>query len=464
MASAPGGPAAHDACLLPLSAPSAGGLAALLGSYRELARAAADGRGGPEPAALCRAAMDAPHHEHRAFAVAHSYAGLVEALDMAAEPGGVTDGAPPRSERGLVFVFAGQGHQWFGMGRELLRTEPAFRAAVARCEAAVRRHVDFSVREQLALDEDESRIGEIDVLQPVLFTVQVALAELWRSWGIEPDAVVGHSMGEIAAAHIAGALSLEDAAMIACRRSALLRRISGKGALAVAELSPEEAAGLAAGTGGRVSVAGFNSPVLSVLAGDADSLEEITGRLDAQDVYCKLIKGTVASHSHYVEELRDDLAVALKDLRPGRARVPMYSTVTRERLTGTELTAPYWMRNLREPVRFAETVTALRARGFGVFLEISAHPVLTGSVQQCLEHGGLTGRALPSGRRRAERSSVLTSLGSLYALGRDPRWAAVGRAGSPARPALTPYQAALASAVLGPGPAAPAGRGAADRA
>ncbi|GAB3486253.1 acyltransferase domain-containing protein [Amycolatopsis cihanbeyliensis] len=343
----------------------------------------------------------------------------------------------------LAFVFAGQGAQWFGMGRQLLRTEPAFDAAMRECDQAMRRHVDFSVLEQLMLDEPESRLREIDVLQPTMVSLQIALAALWRDWGVRPDAVVGHSMGEIAAAHVAGALSLADAATIACRRSALLRRISGEGALAVTELSESEAGELAAAGGGRVSVAGCNSPSSTVLAGDLAALEDIVRTLEERDVFCKVIRNTVASHSHYVDKLRDDLHEALAGLRPGRAEVAMYSTATLDLLSGPELTASYWMRNLRRPVQFARAVGVLAERGHGTFLEISPHPVLLTAVRQCLTHDGRTGETLASGRRDGERESLAQSRARLIELG-HARPAPRPRA----EPRLTPYQAALYDAVF----------------
>lgn len=460
---APPGPA-PEPVVIPVSAPTRAELAARLVACRDRARAAADPAAGPSDLAAALTAT-ANQHEHRAAVIATSYLDLAARLDAAIAEDPPAADLPP-GERGLVFVFAGQGHQWVGMGRELLQHEPTFRAAVDDCQAAVARYADVSVSEQLELDGPRSRMNEIDVLQPVLFTVQVALARLWADWGVRPDAVVGHSMGEISAAHVAGALSLNDAAMIVCRRSRLLRRISGLGALAVIEAGPDEAAALAADTGNRVSVAGFNSPVLSVLAGDTDSLAGIVKRLEGQDVYCKLIRGTVASHSPYVDGLREDLDLALRDLRPQSAAVPMYSTVSLKRLAGPELASPYWMRNLREPVRFAEAVTVLREAGHSVFLEISGHPVLSASVSTCLEHGGYTGRALHSGRRGTERESMLASLAALYELGWHPDWSRVyqetdGRTVTPptaqasAAPPprqtsviLTAYQAALAEAVL----------------
>lgn len=237
--------------------------------------------------------------------------------------------------------------------------------------------------------------------------------------------------------------------MVACRRSALLRRISGKGALATTELSPAEAQAVAEASGGGISVAGENSPRSTVLAGDSHSLAVLVAELEARDVYCRVIKGTVASHSHYVEELREDLHAALRTLEPAPTCLPMYSTVTAEPVQGAGLGAAYWMRNLREPVRFAAAVEHLGAAGHEVFLEVSAHPVLLSPVRQTLEHGERQGWLLPSGRRRAEARSMLASLGTLYACGREPNWAALfpqERAG-----ALTPYQAAVLEAVRGPG-------------
>ncbi|MEU2517139.1 acyltransferase domain-containing protein [Streptomyces syringium] len=341
----------------------------------------------------------------------------------------------------LVLAFAGQGHQWAGMGRDLLRAEAVFRAAVERCDAAIAPHTGWSVVDRLTRDDAWPSMRRTDVLQPTLFTVQVALAALWRSWGVAPDAVVGQSMGEVAAAHIAGALTLEDAATVQCRRSALLQRISGRGTMAVVELPAAEAAALIADTGGKAVVAGYGSPTTTVLAGDHDSLDAVLARLAATDVHARRIPDTAPSHSPYVDELRDDLRTALSGVRPRRAAVPMYSTVTLRRIEGPELTAAYWFDNLREPVRLAPAVRQLSCAGHGVFLEISAHPVLTEPVRQCLEHAGHGGLALPSMRRNAELDAMRASRAALRALGR----ASAARA---RRVELTPYQAAVLPALF----------------
>jgi acyl transferase domain-containing protein len=444
--------------LLPLSAGSRAALVALAGAYRALARSRADGTP-PELSDLCYTASVAREHRpHRLAFVAASYAELAAAIDEAlADPVPTGTGEPG----GLVFVFPGQGAQWLGMGRELLAREPAFRDAFRRCDRAASRHVDCSLEEQLMLDASRSRLRDIGILQPTMVSLQVALADLWRSWEVLPDAVVGNSMGEIAAAHVSGALRLDDAMMIACRRSALLRRISGKGALAVVEMSASAAEQLVAGTGGRISVAGANSPSATVLAGDRESIERLSEELGRRDVYCKVIRDTVATHSAYADELRDDLVRALADLRPVRNVVPHYSTVTVAALAGTELGPEYWNRNLREPVRFADTIRLLHERGYRTFLEVSPHPVLTTAVRQTLQHAGMSATALVSCRRDAERVSLLGSLAALYTAGCSVHWRGLYPSGGrlvplpdephggirPVRRQLTPYQMALLNAV-----------------
>ncbi|MFF8433561.1 acyltransferase domain-containing protein [Streptomyces bacillaris] len=408
------------------------------------------GRDLPSLARYCHdAAVGTTGLAHRAAVAAESYDDLAGGLDKLVQGWADRAPAPPLSRRpGLVFVFAGQGAQWDGMGLELLATEPVFRAALRRCDERVRELAGFSVIQQLRAGPAVSRLGEIDVLQPTMVSLQIALVALWRSWRVEPDAVTGHSMGEISAGYAAGALTLEDALLIACRRSSLLRRIAGRGALATTELSPEAAHALAASSGGRICVAGENSPRSTVLAGDTATLTAVVEDLDRRGVYCRMVRGTVASHSHYVDELRDDLAAALRSLSPVPSRVPFYSTVTAAPVPGTELGPAYWMRNLREPVRFAAATGRLAEDGHEIFVEVSTHPVLLSSLRQTLESAGRPGEVLPSGRRRTERRAMLSSLGMLFTYGRDPHWPT----SAPQAPVLTPYQAAVLAAVRRPRP------------
>ncbi|WP_437775823.1 type I polyketide synthase [Sorangium sp. So ce1097] len=415
------------AVVVPLSARSPGALLALARSYRDLLADGARAGAMSLRDIAYTAAVRRGHHEHRLAAVARSREELCELLDAAAggaERAGLARGQAGAEQRPrVVFVFPGQGSQWLGMGRDLLASEPVFREAIEACDAAIRRETGWSLLDELGADEGRSRLGQIDVVQPALFAMGVALAALWRSWGVEPDAVVGHSMGEAAAAHVAGALGLEDAARVICRRSRLLRRLSGRGAMAVVELPLEQAVAAIAGHRDRLSVAASNSPRSTVLAGAPEALEEVLATLSGQGVFCRQIKVDVASHSPQVEPLRGELLEALRDLAPRRARVAMRSTVTGGPCDDVALDAGYWARNLREPVLFCQAVEALLEGGDALFVEMSPHPVLLPAVEETLRSGGRAGAALPSLRREQDaRRVLLESLAALYARGYPVAW------------------------------------------
>ena len=331
----------------------------------------------------------------------------------------------------IVFIFPGQGSQWAGMARQLLTEEPAFRAAIERCDAAIRAEAGWSLLEKLE-SGDTALLEEIDQIQPALFAIQVALAAVWQSWGVQPAAVVGHSMGEVAAAFVAGALTLEDATLIICRRSQLMRRIRGHGAMAVVGLTRIEANEVIANAGAtdRLAVAVSNSPNSSVLSGDPVALELILNDLRARNIFCRLVKVDVASHSPQVDALTSDLQHALEDVAPRDAATPIYSTVTGETLIGdaarTRLGADYWVRNLRQPVLFADAVRRLLDHGHTLFVELSPHPVLLTSIEETAAHFGRTATALPSMQRdRDERTILLTSLGAVHNLGYPVAWDAL---------------------------------------
>jgi acyl transferase domain-containing protein/NADPH:quinone reductase-like Zn-dependent oxidoreductase/SAM-dependent methyltransferase/acyl carrier protein len=410
--------------LLPLSARTPAALDALVRIYRDRFVAGIPGT----LRDICfTASVRRTHHEHRVAVVGRSRSELAERLSAVLErrPDGHTSAgvATPGVRRRIVFVFPGQGSQWLGMGRELLRDEPVFRAAMGRCDAVVRAETGWSVLDQLAADDDASRPGRIDVVQPVLFSMQVALAALWRGWGIHPDAVVGHSMGEVAAAHVAGVLSLEAAARIICRRSRLLTRVAGRGAMAMVELSADEARDAVAGLADKLSVAVSNSPRSTVLAGDPVALQHVLDALERQGVFCRRVNVDVASHTPYVDDVRDDLLRALDTLAPQPAVVPMYSTVTGEPVGSSALDGFYWASNLRDPVRFSAAVERLLADGCDCFLEISPHPILVPAIEDNCRALAQTGTALGSLRRdEPERASLLRTLGALYALGAPIDW------------------------------------------
>jgi myxalamid-type polyketide synthase MxaE and MxaD len=420
-------PAFERVHLVPLSAHSPEALRSLARVYQEFLAPE-----GPEPVMLLQdicytASVRRSHHDYRLALVGHSRKEVIEGLEVFLQgevrPGMSSGRRAPGPRRKIVFVFPGQGSQWVGMGRELLEQEPVFRATLEQCDQAMRRHVDWSLLEELIASEAQSRLDEIDVIQPTVFAIEVALAALWGSWGIEPDGVVGHSMGEVAAAYMVGALSLEDAARIICRRSQLLKWVSGQGAMAVVGLSLKQAQRTLVGYEDRLSIAVSNSPTSTVLSGDPAALEEIIDRLQRQDIFCRWVKVDVASHSPQMDPLRAELVESLEGLQPQAASVPLYSTVTGEISGGLQFDASYWGQNLRKPVLFSTAVQQLLEDGYDIFLEISPHPILLSAIQQGMHHFGQEGTVLPSLRRgEEERAVMLGSLGALYALGYPLEW------------------------------------------
>jgi myxalamid-type polyketide synthase MxaD len=411
--------------LLTLSARDPQALEALA----ELYRAYLKGEGARESLTdICyTAGTRRTHHEHRLALTGRTHAELVERLEAFQRgemfPGGEAWQRTATRAPKLVFVFPGQGSQWAGMGRRLLSTEASFRASMERCDELIREHLGWSLLEELGADAEHSRLEEIDVVQPALFAVQVSLAALWRSWGIEPAAVIGQSMGEIAAAHVAGALSLEDAVKIICRRSRLLKSLSGMGSMAAVELSLEHTREALEGYADRLSVAVSNSPTSTVIAGETAALEELLESLRARFVSCRQVKVNIASHSPQMEPLRASLLESLAEVQAQPMTLPFYSTVTGEFSRDLSLDAAYWWRNLREPVLFASTVQRLLESGYQNFLEVSPHPIVLTSIQQTMYHLDREGTALPSLRRdEDERAVLLDSLGSLYAAGHELNW------------------------------------------
>ncbi len=413
-------------CLLPISARHPESLDALAGRYVAVLRNETEN----QPRwleALCQAAgVRRAHHDYGLAVTAATRYEAAEKLEAylrgEARPGVVTGRRVGGRAPSVAFVFPGQGSQWPGMGRELLDREPAFRHAMEECDRAVRIETGWSVLEQLTQSDGE--LDGIHVIQPVLFALQVALAALWKSWGVVPDAVVGHSMGEVAAACVAGALSLEDAASIICRRSRLMRRISGQGSMAMVELSMERAAQLlAGGYQQRVSIAAGNGPRSTVLAGDPEALDELLRVLERREIFCRKVRVDVASHSPQVDPLAADLLEELKAIAPKASAIPIYSTVTAATSSGAEFEASYWMRNLREPVLFGAAVEKMIQAGHTCFVEIGPHPILLPAIEQSLAEAGRQGATIASMRRdTGEQSTMLAGLGALYAQGYAVEW------------------------------------------
>ncbi|MEU7723632.1 SDR family NAD(P)-dependent oxidoreductase [Streptomyces tibetensis] len=339
----------------------------------------------------------------RAAVVGESMAELAEALDAVAEGGPhplAATGTAGTAER-VVFVFPGQGSQWTGMAEGLLERSGAFRSAAGSCDAALRPYLGWSVLSVLRGEPDAPSLDRVDVVQPVLFTMMVSLAAVWRALGVEPAAVVGHSQGEIAAAHVAGALSLDDSARIVALRSRAWLGLAGKGGMVAVPMPAQELRPRLVTWGDRLAVAAVNSPGSCAVAGDPEALAELVARLTGEGVHARPIPGVdTAGHSPQVDALRAHLLEVLAPVAPRPAGIPFYSTVTGGLLDGTELDAAYWYRNMREPVEFERATRALIADGHDVFLETSPHPMLAVALEQTVTDAGTDAAVLGTLRRR----------------------------------------------------------------
>jgi len=421
---------AGRAHLLPLSARSADALRALAESYRALLAAERE----PLADVCYTAAVRRAHLEHRLSVPgtksAEAASALAEWLSGDAGSGVHAGRREPGRALGIGFVFSGQGSQWAGMGADLLDREPAFRAAAEAVDAEWRKHSGLSLVDALRADEAASPLDQTEVAQPAIFAVQVGLAALYRGWGIEPAWVVGHSVGEIAAAHVAGVLTLEEAVRVAWHRGRLMQRGTGRGGMAAVGLPRDAAAARVARFGGALSVAAENAPGACVLSGEMDALETVLAELAAEGVFAKRLEVGYAFHSRQMEEYQDELSRSLAELRPGMAAVPMVSTVTGRSVAGPELDGAYWARGIRDEVRFAAAVGEAAREGTGAVVEIGPHPVLGKGVREVLEARGRTVPVLGTLRKgRAGGPQLLAALGALYAAGAAVEWRGVYPAG-----------------------------------
>ena len=418
--------------LFPLSAHSFEALREMaLRVHAQLASIANDSDA-PTLEELCAtAALKREHHDYRIAVVIEERNRLGQHLGAFADgetgPGVVVSGDRVRPKGKLAFVYPGQGSQWLGMCRDLMQHADVFRQTMQRCDTALKPFVDWSLLEQLDASEFDSRLDDISVVQPVLFAIQVALTEQWRAWGVTPDAVIGHSMGEPAAAFAAGVLDLRSAAKIITARSRLMKRTSGRGAMALVELTMEEAAEEIKGREKKLSIAVSNSPRSTVLSGDPAALDELLGELETRQVFCRKINVDVASHSPQMEPLRGELVAALDGLIPQSTIVPIYSTVAGGRLENDAFEAAYWGDNLCRPVRFAETIARMLADGHTIFIEMSPHPILLRAIDECAQadasEQGRVCTTIPSlQRKKNEPATIMESLGRLYILGHPFDW------------------------------------------
>ncbi|MBI4526099.1 MAG: SDR family NAD(P)-dependent oxidoreductase [Deltaproteobacteria bacterium] len=414
----------EDVALLPLSARTPEALECVARSYLEFLRR----DGGVHLRDLCyTAGVHRTHFDHRLSVAGHTERGLSECLEAflgGAKRPGMTigrrmHGQVPRP----VFVFCGQGPQWWGMGRELLRSEPVFREAVEECDALLGKYADWSLIDELRADEADSRLHETAIAQPALFSLQVALTALWKSWGVQPEAVIGHSVGEVAAAYVAGALNLESAARVIFHRGRCMDFTAAKGRMLAVGLSMAGAEEAIRDFAEQVSIAAINSPSSAVLSGDSQALEQISLSLTRQGVFCRFLRVQYAFHSPQMDSIKAELLESLEGIESQDPVIPIVSTVTGKPVEGLPFENHYWWRNVREKVLFGDAVTWLIQRDHDLYLELGPHPVLSVSIAECLQHLGRKGTVLPSLQREQEEKLImLGSLGALYTLGYPVDW------------------------------------------
>ncbi len=452
-ASASGEASASVPYVLPLSAKEPEALRQLAERYHDwLAREAeVDGRAGDAPRIydICyRSSLHRTHHPERLAVMATSRDSLREQLAQfaAGESGpelisGRASERPPK----VAFVLSGHGSEWSGMASDLLASEPVFGAAIDACDAELSRYGGPSVR---ALIQEQASLADINAgnrNQPVIFTIQVALAALWASWGVRADAVVGHSLGEVAAAYLAGALTLAQAAEIISRRAEVVGRVRGAGGVALLGLGADQARAAIAQYEGKLWLSALNGPAATTVAGDIDALEQLLAEQAASGVFCRRVRMDFAAHSPYMDGARTELVQALSHLRPAAGKpaadadASFYSSVHGQKLLGASLDADYWGDNLRQPVRFVDAVEAMLADGYAIFVELSPHPVLLSPIQACARARGGQGETaangaspqltstlpstLPSVRRDESGPAVMrTSLAALHVAGAHVNW------------------------------------------
>ncbi len=375
------------------------------------------------------AAMRREHHPHRAMLVAGDRAEMVETLRALANgehAQGLTAGSVNVDAigQGPVFVYSGMGPQWWGMGQSLYREEPIFRATVDRLAAAFEAESGWSILDEMMASQTHSKIARTDIAQPANFIVQVALSELFDSWGVKPSAIVGHSAGEPAAAYVSGCLTEADAIRVVLHRSRLQHTTAGQGKMLAVGLSAEETLNaIAALNDPSLSLAAINSPTAVTVAGGVEGIERLRASLEERGAFAKVLRVDVPYHSVFMEPLQAPLHESLAGIVPRQARIPMYSTVTGTRVYGDELDAEYWYKNVRQPVLFLEAIQLLLDESHACFVEMAPHPVLKGSIQESALAIGKEPLVVETLHRdHSEARQVRHALGALYCAGLALPW------------------------------------------
>ncbi|MFT5920153.1 MAG: acyl transferase domain-containing protein, partial [Granulosicoccus sp.] len=366
------------------------------------------------------------HHHNRLAIKANTMEELEERLSDWTEdrfaPGMITGTVQAEVNGKLVFVYTGMGPQWWAMGRQLLENEPVFRSKIEECDVIFKKIAGWSMIEELSRPEAESKIASTEIAQPTNFAIQIGLTALWKHWGITPDAVVGHSVGEVAAAYVSGALSLEDGLTVSYHRSRIQQKTAGEGKMLAIGLGEEEALKRLNGNP-KISVAAVNSFQAITLAGDETALEAFGAELTKENIFNKMLRVEVAYHSYQMEPLKDELFESLSNIKANEPKITLYSTVTGEEVKAADFGTEYWWQNVRQPVRFAKAVTQIVADGYNSFVEVGPHPVTRQSINECLSAADVSGNVVCSLiRNENEENTMFESLSQLYTIGYEPNW------------------------------------------
>ena len=420
-----GEPLPEPVPVLVLSGPSPEAVTAQATAYREVFAAAGSD---DLPGLLHNASVRRTHHDYRLAVTGTTGDALVGALTArltgetpaGSALGDVLGGRAPR----IVHAFSGQGTQWPGMAMDLYRTQPVVRGTLDECAELVREFADWSLLEEIGRSQG-SRLQQTEIAQPAVFAVQVALSRLWTSWGLAPTAVVGHSVGEIAAAHTAGTLELRDAVRLVVDRGRIMQGATGSGRMTQVELPADEVRAALRPLGGEVVVATVNGPHSVVVAGPADAMERAVAHLKRIGATCLPLGVDYAFHSPAVHSHGDELERLLAGLTPAPARIPLLSSVDPEAIAPVT-DAAYWGRNVRDAVQFWLAVDRRLAERDALFIEIGPHPVLTRPLRDALAHRGRSGTVVASlARGKSGPLTLAASLAALHPLGAPVDWRAV---------------------------------------
>ena len=366
--------------------------------------------------------------DHRLAVAAHSKSDLIDSLTSflkdETRPGMTYNKADKNKNPKIGFIFSGQGPQWYAMGQQLIRTNSLFKDVILRIDTIFSSISGWSLLEEMNKDEATSRVSETRIAQPAIMAIQVALTELWKSWGVTPDGCVGHSIGEVAAAYAAGALTLEQAVEVIYHRSRGQHKATDKGKMLAVGLPLEEVKREIVGLEDRISIAAINGPNMVALSGDHEPLEQVAQNLDKKDVFHRFLQVNVPFHSHHMDPLKEELIASLKHLEPSETRTPLYSTVTGKQENGKHLVSSYWFSNVREPVYFTHALQAMIDDGFTTFVEIAPHPILTAGALELLKNNEVKEALVVPSLRRKEDEAIISmgSLGILYTHAYPVQW------------------------------------------